>query len=215
MLTFIKDKFLYISIPKNGSTTFNWFLEANGWKPVMFKDLDLNLNEFIVWSHITDPKVRHTKGVVEYLEINKLTDIVDNERVNKMLVSGVFDVHTYSINTLVDISLYHKIHWIPLDTTITKWNTYPVLPEELNGTDLTNDFFAENGINLKLLPADQRHKANPKTLKLRSKIDNLKLQYSEEYLRLCYHILDSDMQLYDRTVSAFREKYQYPNNINK
>ena len=206
MLVLIKDNFAYLSIPKNGSSTFNYFLTINGWKETVVNN-DLDLTKFFVWGHLTNPESRHTKGIAEYLCMNKQQSLINNDFIGKTLISGVFDVHTYSVTSILGKYVSMPIFWIPLDITITKWNKYPTLPEELNGNDLTNDFFKQHNIDLKITNAANRHQALDSVIKLRKQIEDYKIKYKDEYLTLYKHVLDPDIILYEKTVETFRKKY--------
>jgi len=60
MFGYTKENWLYLQIPKNGSSTFKTLLTNNGWKFVHYDD-NLDLTNLTIWAHITDPEKRHTK----------------------------------------------------------------------------------------------------------------------------------------------------------
>lgn len=205
MLGYIKDNFLYIKCPKNGCMTYSTFLERNGWSEVNIFENSLNFDQLTMWGHLTDPHNRHTKGVEQYIRINKDCDIT-NPIVAKMLVSAVFDEHTYSINMMLGKYLHYPIKWIPLDADIVKYNAYPMPIQTLTGDDLTNDFFKEHGINLTITNADRKNVTSDKTT--RHIIQELKQTYYANYQKLVKNFLEPDLILYANVVNEYRKKYE-------
>jgi hypothetical protein len=203
MLGFVKDKWVYIKCAKNGCMTYSEFLKRHGWQEINLFENDLNLNEMILWGHLTEPHCRHTRGVEQYVR-NKAIN-VQEEKIEKLLVSGVFDEHTYSVSMMLGPLWYLPIHWIPLDTKITKWNQYPQLPEELNGDDLTNLFFQEQGIDLKITLEDRLNvSAN---FEIRNHVTKLKEEHYKNYQKLVKNFLEHDLMLYTKTVGDYNKKY--------
>lgn len=211
MLGFVKDQWVYLKCAKNGCMTYSEFLKRHGWKEIDLFDNDLNLNEMILWGHITDPHHRHTRGVEQYVLANSIN--VQEEKIEKLLVSGVFDEHTYSLSMMLG-SLWHlPIHWIPLDATITKWNQFPEPPQELNGDDLTNLFFQSQEIDLKITLQDRLHVSTD--FKIRDYIKQLKEKYHTNYQKLVKNFLQQDLMLYAKTVNDLNKKYLLPGDQNK
>lgn len=206
MFGFIKDHFLYINCPRNGYMTFTELLSKNGWQSVNLFDNNLDLNKFIIWAHITDPHKRHTRGVDKFLMNNPDIDVY-NDTIGKLLVSAVFDEHTYSLSMMLGSLWNLPINWIPLDCEITKWLPYPEEPEILNGDDLTNIFFDENNIDLQVTQADRRNSVTPDRLKIRQKIEELKTIHVKNYAKLVKNFLEPDLLLYKKVLDNYRQKY--------
>jgi len=210
MIGYIQDRFVYVRVPKNGSTTFRSLCERAGWKKFNLFDNDIDLSKCVLWGHITDPENRHTKGLSTHLADNPdfLERFMGHDAVfQRMLVTGVFDPHTFSIHMTLGPLISLPIHWIPLDARVTKWNRYPTPPEVLDGNALTNDFFQEQGIDLHVTDADiawikqQEHKP------IREKITQVKQANAEPYKQLVKHFLEPDMMLYARVLQQFTHKY--------
>ena len=208
---YIKDHFLYICTPKNGSTTFSTLLSKHGWQYVDLIDNNLDYEQFNVWGHITNPDLRHTKGLAEYLKLNPDIDIT-NDSVAKMLVTGIFDGHAASLIMLLGpLFFLPTIQWIPLDIKINDYSCDP--PVILNGNDLTNDFFIMNGINIRVTPADIKNTANKENLELRQKIIELKTKFNPttdpaHYNSTClssYYRLDN--LLYAEVTEKYYKRY--------
>jgi hypothetical protein len=205
MLGFVKDNFLYIKCPKNGCMTYSTFLESNGWNEINLFENDLDFDNLVIWGHLTEPHSRHTRGVEQYLKLNPDLDI-SNPSIAKMLVSGVFDEHTYSLHMMLGKIMQYPIHWIPLDTNIIKYNAYPTPCEELIGDDLTNDFFKEHNIELEI---NQSYRLNVSVDRsLRIKIDHYKELYHDNYQKLVKNFLEPDLLLYNNVVNQYRKKYE-------
>lgn len=208
MIGLIKDNFVYIKCPKNGCTTYSELLKRHGWQEINLFENNLNLSNYLLWGHLTEPNKRHTRGVVQYLKLNP--DIVpDNNIIGKMLVSGVFDEHTYSLNMMLGSLFVLPIYWIPLDVEIKNFN-HPDTRDKLviyNGDDLTNDFFRENKINITVTPNDRQNKSPAEEQVIRKLIDHYKELYSENYHKLVKNFLEPDILIYNKTVKNFRIKY--------
>jgi hypothetical protein len=198
-----KDKFIYIPIPKNGVMTFTGLLENNGWEWFNFYENDLDLNDYFLWGHLTDPNKRHTRGVEQYLRNNPDIDFT-NTSIERMLVSAVFDQHGYSVHMILGHLAFLPIYWIPLDASIINWNGSG---QVLNGNDLTNDFFNEHDLNLEVTSADIRNESVPSSKKMQEHIRMLKEKYVENYNCLVGNFLDSDIILYNKVVKQFQIKY--------
>ncbi len=206
MFGFVKDNLIYIKCPRNGCTTHTTFLINNGWAEINLFENNLNLANYVLWGHITNPHARHTKGVSKYLIDNPDLDI-NNPIIGKMLVSGVFDEHTYSLSMMLSSIWHLPIHWIPLDVEITKWNRYPVEPEILVGDDLTNEFFKEHNLDL-VITKNDRLNIGSNTVNSRLQIDNLKEKYVDNYNKLVKNFLEPDIILYNKTVEILKKKYE-------
>jgi hypothetical protein len=206
MISWIRDNNAYIKIPKNGSSTFSTLLQNHGYKKVNLFDIDIDFEKLNLWGHVTDPLIRHTKGVAEYLSLNPDIDYA-NPMVGKMLVTGMFDSHTYSIHMMLGPLIKYPIRWIPLDEKIIKFNQYPVPSQILNGNDLTNEYFIEQGLEFRVTLSDHVYPADAHVLRLREEVDKLKKIYHEEYKQLVKNALEADLLLYYKTLADYREKY--------
>jgi hypothetical protein len=170
----LRDNNAYIRIPKNGISTFSIFLNKHGYKEVNLFDIDIDFEKLNLWGHVTDPLVRHTKGVAEYLSVNPDVDYTDPV-IGRMLVTGMFDSHTYSIHMMLGPLIKYPIRWIPLDEKITKFNQYPVPSQILNGNDLTNEYFIEQGLEFRISKSDHMNQATANDLRLRESVDKLRI----------------------------------------
>lgn len=214
VLSYVKDNFVYLSIPKNGCTTFSQLCANNGWQLINITDTPIDLTNKVIWAHITDPEERYIKGIIQYLTLNP--DIsIDDPTVGKMLISGVFDCHTYSISMLLGSNFNLPIHWIPLDVDFKDHRVRQVNKPIYNGNSLTNIFFEEHSIDLQVtdqdklnctleMPADDI--AGQRALK--EKVLALKQKYLKNYYQVLANFLWDDVLLYRKICDQYKEKYE-------
>jgi hypothetical protein len=202
---YYKNNYVYLRLPKNGSTTFRTLLINNGWEEINLFDTEIDLTKCFIWGHITNPFNRHTKGLSTFLQDDNPDIDIDHPGVGKLLVSGVFDGHTYSISMTLGHMFNLPIYWIPLDAKITDYTTTP--SQILNGNDLTNHFFKEHNLGLHVTDADVRWSRAKEHQEVREKIEQLKKQHHEQYQQLVKHILEPDLLLYNKVVVEFEKKY--------
>jgi len=197
----IKDNFLYLIVPKNGCMTYMTFLAKHGWEEIdlsLALQNDMDLSKLKIWAHITDPEVRHTKGVEQYLRLNPDINI-DDEQVSKLLVSGVFDEHTFSLHMLFpSIIGFYPIHWIPLD--------YDGDGQYKSGDDLTNWFFSESGLPLTISITDRCNVSLPHNKMIQARISDLKSIYRENYHKIQHNFLGQDTLLYYKVLMDYKMK---------
>ena len=218
MIGYHKGNFVYIPIQKNGSSTFSSLLNQHGWGEIDLTTTELDLNTVRLWGHITHPMKRHTKGLAEFISINP--DINFNDPVMaKILVNGIFDSHTSSISMLLQSIFYLPIYWIPLDATIVNFASR-LPPFNMNGNDLTNDFFKENGIDIQVSDSDILNKSSDNNYELRYQIDELKKTFhsESEFVKLNGESIaaafNQDMLLYFEVVNRFNNKYRKHERLN-
>ena len=207
MIGLIRDNNLYVRIPKNGISTFYKLLLENGYKEINIFNEDIDLCNMNIWGHITEPTKRHTKGVAEFLTQNPDIDY-HNPMIGKMLVTGVFDVHTYSIHMMLGYLIKHPITWIPLDVKIEKFNPYPIPSEILDGDRLTNLYFESQNLEFRVSKKDHQNIADENDLKLREIVEDYKIKYHVEYIQLVKNFLEADLLLYHQTLIQYYKRYQ-------
>lgn len=203
MLCLVKDQFLYIKVPKNGCTTYTAILKEHSWKELNLFENDLDLTKMVIWGHLTNPETRHTRGVAQYVSGSLIN--YQDPKIAKMLISGVFDEHTFSLNMMLGWRFNLPINWIPLDANIYNYR----LNKEMSGNDLTNDFFKENGINIDANSYEHLNvfHNNEKSMQIRKHIDHCKKAFNQNYQQLVKNFLEPDILLYNKVVELFRKKY--------
>jgi len=210
MFCYIKDQFCYIQIPKNASTTYNKLLSDNGWQRRDLFANDLDLKNMILWGLIQDPEVRHTKGLSTFLLANSDIDY-SNPNIAKLLISGVFDAHTYSMSMMLGPVWNYPIHWIPLDHTFTDYSiqTFNHLRKKYGPNDLTQMWFDENGIKIDMSSAQYLHQASPIEQNIRKIINQYKFQHQSEYQQIVKNYLSPDIIQYRKTLNEYAKKFGY------
>lgn len=204
---YLNGDFLYIAVPKNGSTSYSKLLEQHNWTKVDLLRDDIDFDRVKIWAHITDPNDRHTRGLSEYLLDNQDIDY-KSPIVGKLLVSGVFDEHHYSVHMLMSPFMNRTIHWIPIDHEFVDWRVHPSQRQPINGNDLTNMFFAEHGIDI-VVPKNYRlYQATQAHQEIRNHIVIWKETYKRNFQKIMTHFLDADVLLYNSVLDQYRKKFE-------
>jgi len=199
MFCYVKDNFLYLNIPRNGSNTFGAFFHKHGWTRHNLFENTFNLDNMTIFGHITDPLERHTKGLAMYIRINSIN--IDRPELGKILVSGVFDEHTCSISMMMGPLFSKPVHWIPLDLKIERTNKI------YNGNDFTNDFFREHNLGIIVSEQDNKNMVVPEEKLIRDKIKDLKKTYNQNFQQIVKNFLEQDLILYASIVKKYNEQY--------
>lgn len=205
MFGYIKDHLLYIKCPKNACMTYSHLLEQHNWQRIDLFENNLQLSDFILWGHITEPYHRHTRGVEQYLKNNPQINVHD-PLIGQLLVSAVFDEHTYSLSMMLGPLWYQPIYWIPLDADIVNCTVDATI---MTGDDLTNEFFKEQGLDLRVTLRD-RLNVSVGSDSIRNKINELKIQHADNWAKIAKNFLELDLLRYNQTVDFFRNKYGTP-----
>jgi hypothetical protein len=126
-----------------------------------------------------------------------------------MIVSGVFDEHTYSLSMMLGPLFSLPVHWIPLDAEIKNYN-HPNSRDKLvicNGDDLTNDFFSQHGIDIQVTIQDRKNQSNAHRQLVQKQVASLKELYDSNYQKLVKNFLEHDILLYHTTVKNYKIQY--------
>jgi len=100
------------------------------------------------------------------------------------------------------------INWIPLDVTINDMSAAGKIIAK-SGNDLTNDFFIQQGIPLRVSDDDIKNKTvDAKKIALRQKVVELKEKFKNEIHAMPYkEFIEKDLKLYLKTLDSFYQKY--------
>jgi hypothetical protein len=214
MFCYVKDQFCYLEVHKNASQTHGKLLSDHGWqrRDVFAKDLDLK--NMVLWGHISDPEARHTKGIVQYL-IKKPDINYHDPSIAKLLVTGVFDTHTYSISMMLGPFWSYPIHWIPLDFTFTDHTTqtFEHLRKKYSSNELTQMWLDENDIDINMDNAVWLTRSGAQEKQMRDTINSYKFQYCHEYKQLVANFLSWDIVQYRKTLDEYAKKFGYLTSI--
>jgi hypothetical protein len=201
MFCYVKDNFLYLNIPRNGSNTFGRFFEKNGWVKYNLFENEFDLTKMIIFGHLTDPIERHTKGLAMYIRINQLN--IDNPVIAKILVSGVFDEHTCSISMMLGPLFNLPIHWIPLDITLLHNRKF------YNGNNFTNEFFKQHNLKLEISDSDNKNTLVPEEKIIRDKIKSCKEIYNQNFQQIVKNFFEQDLILYAQVLKKYNENINH------
>jgi hypothetical protein len=186
------NKLVYIPVYKNASSTYEEvFDKMLNWETMLTDDIDWEQD--IVFSYISNPYHRHLRGTLQFLIIADLISVLDDPKLGMLLSSGYLDNHSYPI-TLMFGHNAQKIIWLPID--------HP----EMSSAKITCSFLQRHGI---LLAEDQiphLHQSSPDKLLLLDRIK--KIAESNDYTNNgLYFILDQDMQLYTSALQNVNNNY--------
>lgn len=180
--------YVYLRVLKNASVTYKMFFKNSGWEEIsnsfLYEHDNANL---ILFGHIQNPDIRHTKGVAQSLFKTKCTKCLDIPNLAPLICSGMFDEHTYPISMIYP-SHFHKTRWIPLDL---EFNCNPI-----SGNSLTNLFFLENNLPFKINDSDNLHISDIKKKKIQNKIHKIKQKSYEEFSKSLDNVYDTDFKLW-------------------
>lgn len=183
------DKLVYIAIRKNASSFYtNYFQLQLGWKEISLQEVDWEND--IVFSHISDPMERHIKGISEAIsQFQLIRDLFNDSKFCSILGHSVLDSHCVPICLTLGKHI-EQIDWILLDSKV---------PSET----LTNKFLLKYNIDNSLTyePFKFRNSKSQTDSKVRSKIKTLiDLNQNNDTLNLLY---EQDKILYSNVKSKF------------
>ena len=140
------------------------------------------LDDLIFFGLLREPDDRHTKGIVQYLIVEKLEHCLDNEFFQRLLVSAVFDEHSYNIHSMIPSEIIQRTNWFIIDHEIYDYEK------------LVRNFLQQHNILLPSVP--KINASDPKQKNLQHKIKNLKLKHHQSYQKLAKNFLGADLRLY-------------------
>lgn len=214
MVGYRQGKFIYLMIPKNASTTFAEFFEAHHWEKFQLS-YNEDYRDCIVFGHIQDPGIRHVKGISQYLmntfvdwedrvetQLRKLKQLTDDEVYAKLLVSGVFDQHTYPVTAMLAGLKFNDIHWIPMDFTMDIDPSHPTYLSER----LTNMFFKEHQLDIEIAETDRKNIAGRASAQVREIVADMIRRYPNEHGYFTANMLNLDIEIYNKTLQEYHKK---------
>ena len=177
----------WISIAKNACTSWQHVFDNLGWIKEDLFNPQVDLAQLKFFGFLRDPQKRHTMGIVEYLCKTNQRQLLNDEKVNRLFVSAVFDQHSYSVCQMIPDSILDRTTFFALDQTYYNYET------------LLKNFLDEHGVQLtqdipRLWAAEQDKR------EMRTQLDSLKLQHLEDNAYLVKNFLDRDMILYRQTL---------------
>jgi len=193
----------WISIAKNACRSWGQVFDNMGWVKEDLHKPTVDLKQLEFFGFLRWPTRRHTMGVVEYLERSGQLHLLDDDRVNKLLVSAVFDQHSYTVTQMIPPVVLEQTKFFIIDQ---KYYNYEILVKNYlhtHGIELTTpvpriNYTSGNNENF----ANEPYRSS--TYSARIKLDQLKQRYETEHANLQKNFLDADSKLYKR-----HEQLQY------
>jgi len=152
---------------------------------------NVDLEQFRFFAFLRWPAVRHTMGVIEYLEQTDQCDLLYNTQVNRLLVSAVFDQHSYPVSQMIPADILKRTEFFIIDQT---YYNYEIL---------VKNYLRHHGVEI-AVPVPRinlsQDPARKNTQQARLDLDRLKQQYVDDHHRLEKNFLDADIQLYQQAL---------------
>ncbi len=179
------NSIVYIRNYKVASSYYYYnFINVMGWQPILPTEIDWD-NE-IVFSHITDPIARRHKGISMFLFLNNLVeDYFDNTVIQEYIGSLPYiDNHSASIYQMLGDNT-NKVNWLLADYTdpAVAYKTTANFMEYHNLSKMTK------------FVAQYRHAANDVLKKLYSHVETMFLHDDRSDV---YNYFNKDILLYNK-----------------
>jgi hypothetical protein len=193
------DNFTWLPMPKNASTSFEYYFAENKWEAsndVKYK------NNTVFFAFIQDPYNRHTAGIVEDLGMAGKISLLDDNYIRTILSTGVIGKHSMPLNFIQELEIIEKIIWIPIDLAY--------LHPKLEFSILLNQFFSENHLPFTFNNSYPRYNESWAFKKnCMSKVKEIK-DNNKDLIRKVWHpIFLKEIEIYNKTVRTTLDKVKY------
>jgi hypothetical protein len=175
----------WISIAKNASRSWEQVFDNLGWQKENLFHPQVDIQQLKFFGFLRWPAVRHTMGVVEYLEQTDQLALLKNSQVNRLLVSAVFDQHSYTVSQMIPADIIERTTWFLIDQLY------------YNYEQLVKNYLHSHGVEI-AIPVPRLSDSRSTTQQARIILLELKQHYSDDHARLEKNFLDADVQLYCR-----------------
>ena len=156
-----------------------------GWIKEDLFNPTVDLAQLKFFGFLRNPGKRHTMGVIEYLCRSNQRQLINNDKVNQLFVSAVFDEHSYSVSQMIPDSILERTTFFIIDQTYYKYET------------LVKNFLDEHGVQL-TQDIPRLWTAGEDKRSMRTQLDMLKQQHPEARGYLEKNFLGQDIKLYDQ-----------------
>ena len=181
------NRLAWISIAKNACRSWAQVFDNLGWQKEDLFQPQVDIQQLKFFGFLRWPAVRHTMGVIEYLEQTDQCDLLYNTQVNRLLVSAVFDQHSYTLSQMIPDDIVKRTEFFIIDQT---YYNYEIL---------VKNYLHSHGIEI-AVPAPRVNSVRETTGQHRIDLEKLKQRYPEDLARLQKNFLDADVQLYQHTL---------------
>lgn len=186
----------YLKIAKNACSSWEQVLTGLGWKTQDLYIPDQPLDDLIFFGLLREPDDRHTRGVVQYLINENLVHLLKDENFQRLLVSAVFDEHSYNIHSMVPSEIIKRTNWFIIDH------------KQYNYEQLVRNFLRQHNVDLP--PVPKMNVSPPQWKELQSQVNDLKVKYHDSHQKLAKNFLGADLRLY-RTQTLTQNRWDIPN----
>ena len=182
MYFYTNGKLAYLKIPKNACMSWAHVLDNLGWEEQDLYIPRQPLDDLVFFGLLREPDRRHTQGLAQYLKNQKLEHLLKDEFFQRILVSAVFDEHTYNIHSMIPSDIIKRTNWFIIDH------------QHYNYEQLVRNFLQQHNVDLPPVPrinvSSDQHK------QLQTKINELKIKHHDSHQKLAKNFLGSDLRLY-------------------
>lgn len=190
-----KDNFVFVNIPKCGSTHYQeFFLDRLGWK-IFVPDRYQDLENLTIFGLMMDPHLRYLKGITEFLWMNA------GKSLRATYTALLFpDTHSLPVSLVLG-PLMDRIAWIPMDN---------LSDQEVK--QCMNNLFKKKKSNLTVPTTHiSRHISSPEKRALFEEFKNHFYTYDSKknMAALIHHILIPDTIFYRDLLSKFTSDWQH------
>ena len=173
---------VYVAVPKHASRSYiHFFRDVLKWSYTETYNVDWTND--IVFAHLINPITRYVNGVVQVLQQNNLTHLIDSEEFLTLLRTSVFfDQHTYPITRMFDLPQCFQIEWLLLDHHL------------VSGEKFTQAFLKDHGIDIDIKDIPKLNQSDRKKLMSRKKIKI----HTDKMLNSLIFVLQEDLNLFNQ-----------------
>ena len=182
MYFYTNGKLAYLKIPKNACMSWTHVLGNLGWEEQDLYIPRQPLDDLVFFGLLREPDHRHTLGLVQYLKKERLEHLLEDEFFQRILVSAVFDEHTYNIHSMVPSEIIKRTNWFIMDH------------QHYDYEHLVRNFLQQHDIDLPPVPRINVSSAQDK--QLQTQINELKVKHYTSHQKLAKNFLGSDLRLY-------------------
>ena len=175
----------WLSIAKNASTSWISIFDSMSWQKEDLYDPVVDINKLTFFGFLRDPNDRHTMGIVEYLARTGQRELINDPAWNRLLVSGLFDEHSYTVSHLIPGHVLTRTTFFILDQSYFNYEV------------LTKNYLRNHGVELNV-PVPKLWIGDDSKLKLRNQINELKQVHKLERSFLAKNFLEPDQLLYKK-----------------
>ena len=179
------NRVAWLSIAKNACRSWAQVFDDLGWIKEDLYQPQVDTAQLEFFGFLRWPAIRHTMGVIEYLEQTGQLALLHNTRFNRVLVSAVFDQHSYTVSHMIPADIVKRTTWFIIDQV--NWDY----------EQLVQNYLRTHGVEI-AVPVPRITTSMPSTIQSRTDLTRLKQQYPEEEGRLAKNFLDADMHLYEQ-----------------